>query len=173
MPFTSLGCLLPSLTFLTPATLWPNLDLLFREENSREKTGRRMRVQNSVARLVLKKRRRIHVTSLLNKLHWLPVKFRCLYKIATLAYSHYDGTLPSYLSASLCTYQTSRTLRSSNEKLLKIRKCNFKSVGDRSFSFIAPTVWNSLPVSLRNLPTLSDFQAQLKTFLFSTGISQI
>ena len=101
-----------------------------------------------------------------NELHWLPVKFHCEYKITTLAYRHFDGTLPSYLSASFCTYQTSRTLRSSNEKLLKIPKRNLKSVGYRSFSFIAPTVWNSLPASLRNLPTLSDFKAQLKTFLF-------
>ena len=49
---------------------------------------------------------------------------------------------------------------------LKIPKRNIKSLDDRSFIFIAPTVWNSLPASLRNLPTLSDFKAQLKTFLF-------
>ena len=97
----------------------------------------------------------------------LSVKFRCEYRIATLAYRHFDGTLPSYLSASLCTYETSRTLRSSNEKLSKIPKRNLKSVDDRSFSFIAPIVWNSLPASLRNLRTLSDFKAQLKTFLFN------
>ena len=27
-------------------------------------------------------------------------------------------------------------------------------------------VWNSLPVSLQNLPTLSEFKAQLKPFIF-------
>ena len=136
-----------------------------------EQIGRLQRVQNSAAWLVLKKkqktkktnkqnkRKRDHITSLLNELHWLPVKFRCEHKIATLASRHFNGTLPSYLSASLCTYETSRTPRSSNEKLLKIPKRNLKSVGDRSFSFIAPTVWNSLPASLRNLPTLSDFKA--------------
>ena len=95
------------------------------------------------------------------------MKFRSEYKIDTLAYRHFDGTLPSYLLASLCTYQTSRTLRSSKEKLLKIPKRSVNSVGDRSFSFITPTVWNSLPASLRNLPTLSDFKAQLKTFQFN------
>ena len=112
-------------------------------------------------------------TPLLNELHRLPVKFHCEYKIATLAYRHFNGTLPSYLSASLCTYQTSRTLRSSNKKHLKIPKCNLKSVGDRSFSLIAPTVWISLPASLRNLPILSDFKAQLKTFFFQQAFSQI
>ena len=72
------------------------------------------------------------------------VKYRCEYKIATLAHRHFDGTRPTYLSASFFTYQTSRILRSSNEKLLKIPKRSLKSVGDRSFSFIARTVWPKL-----------------------------
>ena len=139
--------------------------------------GRLQRVQNSAVRLVLKKRKKNEsatiITPLLNELHWLPVKFCCEYKIATLAYRHFDGTLPSYLSASVCTYQTSRTLRLSNEKLLKIPKRNLKSAADHSFSFNAPIVWNSLPASLRNLPTLSDFKAQLKTVLFQQAFPQI
>ena len=28
-------------------------------------------------------------------------------------------------------------------------------IGERSFSFMAPTVWNALPVSLRNVPILT------------------
>ena len=83
-------------------------------------------------RLLLEKRRRDHITPLLKDLHWLPVKFRCQYKIATLAYRHFGGSLPPYLSSSLCTYEPSRSLRSSNEKLLKIPKRNFKSFGQRS-----------------------------------------
>ena len=70
---------------------------------------------------MLKKRRRDHVTPLLKELHWLPVKFRCRYKIATLAYCHSEGSLPPYLSSSLGTYEPSRSLRSSNEKLLKTK----------------------------------------------------
>ena len=99
-----------------------------------DQIARSQRVQNNVARLVLKKRRRDHVTPLLMELHWLPVKFRCQYKIVTLAYRHFDGSLPPYLSSSLCTYEPSRSLRSSNEKLLKIPKRNLKSFGQRSFS---------------------------------------
>ena len=56
------------------------------------------------ARLILKKSKRDHVTSLLKELHWLPVKYRIQYKLATLALRHFDGTLPPYLSSSLCTY---------------------------------------------------------------------
>ena len=129
--------------------------------------ARLQRVQNNAAQLVLKKRRRDHVTPLLKELHWLPVKFCCQYKIATLANRHFEGSLPPYLSSSLCTYKPSRFLRSSNEKLLKIPKRNLRSFGQCSFSFMAPTLWNSLPATLRNVPTLSQFKSQLKTFLFA------
>ena len=124
-------------------------------------------MQNNAARLVLKKRRRDHVTPLVKELHWLPVKFRCQYKIATLAYRHFEESLPPYPSSSLCTYERSRTLRCSNEKLVKIPKRNLRSFGQRSFSFMAPSLWNSLPATLRNVPTLSQFKSQLKTFLFA------
>ena len=82
------------------------------------------------------------------------------------------------LSVSLCMYQTSHTFQSSNEKFSKIPKCNLKSVGHCSFSFLAPTVWNSLPASLQNLPNFSvlsasDFKAQLKTFPFQQAFPQM
>ena len=133
-----------------------------------DQIARLQRVQNNATRLVLKKRRtRDHVTPPVKELHWLPVTFRCQYKIATLAYRHFEGSLPPYLSSSLCTYEPSRSLRSSNEKLLKIPKRNLKSFGQRSFSFMAPSLWNSLLATLRNVPTLSQFKSQLKTFLFA------
>ena len=85
-----------------------------------EQIARIQKIQNNAARLILKKSKRDHVTPLLKELHWLPVKYRIQYKLATLAFRHFDGTLPPYLSFSLCTYQPSRSLRSSTERLLKI-----------------------------------------------------
>ena len=118
---------------------------------------------NNTLHIVRKKRRWDHITLLLKELHWLPVKFHCQYKIAYLAYRHFEGSLPPYLSSSLCTYKPSCSLQSSNEKLLKIPKQNLKSFGQHSFSFMAPSLWNSLPTTLRNVPTLSQFKLQLKT----------
>ena len=88
-----------------------------------------------------------------------------------LTYHHFDSQLSCYLSALLCTHQTSRTLQPSSEKLMKIPNCNLKSFGEHSkhsFSFIAPSVWNSLPASLWSLPTLSEFKTQ--DFPFSTAL---
>ena len=131
-----------------------------------EQLTRLQRVQNNAARLVLKKGKRDHITPLLKELHWLPIPYRIQFKLAILAFRHFDKSLPPYLSQSLNIYQTSRTLRSSSEKLLKIPKANLKSAGDRTFSAAASRVWNSLPPSLRNTPTLSLFKSRLKTHFF-------
>ena len=128
-----------------------------------EQTARIQKIQNNATRLILNKSKRDHVTPLLKELHWLPVKYRIQYK---LAFRHFDGTLPPYLSSSLCTYQPSRSLRSSTERLLKIPKTNLKTFGERSFGHIAPTVWTSLPADLRASPSLPTFKANLKTYLF-------
>ena len=138
-----------------------------------DQVARLQQIQNNAARLVMKKRKRDHVTPLLKELHWLPVKFCCQYKIVTLAYRHFERSLPPYLSPFLCTYEPSRSLRSSKEKLLKIPKRNLKSFGELSFSFMVPSVWNSLPADFRHLPTLSQFRSNLKTFLFAQTFPQI
>ena len=62
-------------------------------------------------------------------------------------------------------HNPTHSLRSANKHLLKvpdIRSAN----GRRSFSFAAPTVWNSLPLPLRTSPSLPIFLSQLKTLLF-------
>ena len=118
---------------------------------------RLQRVQNNVAKLVLRKSKYDQMTPLLQELHWLPMKFRPQYKIATFVYHFFDGTLPGYLSQTLCAYEPTRNLRSSCEKLLKVPKRNTKTFGERSFSFLAPSVWNSLPSGLRNSEILLPF----------------
>ena len=67
--------------------------------------SRLQRVQNNAAKLVLRKSKYDHVTPLLQKLHWLPIKFRRQYKIATFVYRFFDGSLPGYLSQTLCAYE--------------------------------------------------------------------
>ena len=108
------------------------------------------------------------MTPLLQELHWLPMKFRPQYKIATFVYRFFDGSLPGYLSQTLCAYEPTRNLRSSCEKLLKVPKRNTKTFGERSFSFLAPSVWNSLPSGLRNSSTLPLFKSRLKTLVYDS-----
>jgi hypothetical protein len=123
-------------------------------------------VQNSLARVVSNTTKfRSHTKSLLKNLHWLPVSERIKFKIAVLTYKTLQIGKPSYLADLLIPYRPSRVLRSSSSNLLSIPDIR-TSHGRRSFSFAAPTIWNSLPNNLRSCPTLSSFCKLLKTHLF-------
>ena len=56
-------------------------------------------------------------------------------------------------------------LEPSTDFIPKIPKTNSKTFGGRSFGYIAPTVWNSLPADLRASLSLPTFEANLKTYL--------
>ena len=113
-----------------------------------------------------KNQKRQHVTPLLKQLHWLLIQTRIDYKLATLAFRHYDGSLPQYLSSRLDIYQPSRSLRSSNDRLLRVPRWKLKSFEYKSFNYQGPVVWNSLPTDLKLSSSLSSFKSRLKTHLF-------
>ena len=102
---------------------------------------------------------------LLKKLHWLPVSQRIKFKIATLTFKALHFGKPSYLSDLISPYTPSRSLRSFDSQLLTVPDIR-SELGRRSFSYAAPTVWNSLPYSLRSSTSLSSFCRGLKTHLF-------
>ena len=114
-----------------------------------DQIARLQRIQNKSARLIFRKNRSEHVTPMLISLHWLPIKQRIEYKLATLAFRYFDGTLPPYLSHCLSSYTPHRSLRSSSDKLLCVPRVNLKSAGARSFQYQAPCVWNSVPIQTR------------------------
>ena len=116
--------------------------------------------------IFLRRQKSHHATPLLRQLHWLPIKARVEYKLACLAFRHFDCTLPQYLSSELHIYQPSRYLRSSSEKLLKIPKFRLVKYGKKSFKYQTPTIWNSLPVEVRSCSSLPSFKSLLKTHLF-------
>ena len=124
------------------------------------------RVQNSLARVVVPSvRRHHHITPTLRKLHWLPIRQRIIFKIASLTYKTLHSRKPYYLFQLLNPYVPTRNLRSLDKSLLTvpvIRSAN----GRRSFAFAAPTIWNPLPLQLRCAPTLALFLSGLKTHLF-------
>ena len=138
-----------------------------------EQIGQLQRVQNSAAQLLLKKTkaRPYNTTAEWTQLAaceillWIQDCNSCL-----PSFWQDTSLLPFSFSLHISDFMHHPII---NKKLLKIPKRNLKSIGNHSFSCIAPAVWNSLPASLRNLPILSDFKAQLKTFLFQQAISQI
>ena len=70
------------------------------------------RVQNSLARVVLRIPRRTHADDLLAQLHWLPVSYRIDYKIALITYKALKFGQPRYLADLLFHQHQVRATRS-------------------------------------------------------------
>ena len=123
-------------------------------------------LQNSLARVVLPFTKRYdHITPALKTLHWLPIKQRIHFKIATLTFKTLQNKQPSYLNDLLLRHNPTHSLRSSNQNLLVIPRIDSEN-GRRSFKFAAPSIWNSLPQSIRSLENLTIFHSSLKTHPF-------
>ena len=123
------------------------------------------RIQNSLARIVTGSSRTDSITTVLAKLHWLPIQSRIQFKLAVTAYKALT-TQSSYLADLLQYHVPSRQLRSSSRNLLREDCCKLK-FADRAFRHAAPTLWNSLPSGITsNLSTLTVFKRSLKTELY-------
>jgi hypothetical protein len=129
-------------------------------------------VQNSAARLVCGLRKYDHITQTLIDLHWLPIKFRIVYKILTIVYKSLHKEAPEYINNMLVPYRPQRKLRSASEHLLVVRQSKCKTLGGRAFACCAPSLWNSLPIHLKKSPSLENFKSNLKTHLFAIAYSQ-
>ncbi len=129
--------------------------------------NRLQKLQNCAARLLTKTSRRQHITPTLKSLHWLPVESRIKFKILLLTYKCINHTAPEYLSSTISLRQSTRFTRQSATITLNVPRSKLVTYGDRSFSVAAPILFNSLPPSIRACPTLTQFKASVKTYLFN------
>ena len=102
-------------------------------------------------------------------LHWLPVYLRIRFKVLLFVFKGIHGIAPSYISDLISVKSNSSyNLRSSSAGILLAfpsRKTK-RTLGDRSFSVAAPTLWNKRPRELRDLEDFNSFKQKLKTHLF-------
>ena len=82
--------------------------------------NRLQRVQNSLARVVCIAPYHSSATCLRHSLHWLPIRQRIEYKVASLSFKVWLYQLPTYLSELVIDYVPVKTLRSSNKILLAV-----------------------------------------------------
>ena len=79
------------------------------------------RVQNTLARVVLRQRKYDHNTPALVHLHRLPIKYRVIFKLATLTYKTLQSHQPRYLYDLIASdNQPVRSLRSSTQNWLPV-----------------------------------------------------
>ena len=127
---------------------------------------RLQRVQNTLARVVAQKPRFCHITPVLSDLHWLPVRHRISFKIATVTFRVLQSQQPSYLSSLIPRYVPAQALRSSSSFSICVPPRKTTMATSKSFSSVAPSIWNSLPNHLSSIPTLPVFRRALKHHLF-------
>ena len=128
------------------------------------------RVQNAAARPIFEERQYCHVTPLLKSLHWLPVKYRIIFKVLLIIFKAIHGLAPFYISEliSIRAVSLSRfSLRSTNSLMLNYPALKSrKTLGDQSFSMAPPKLWNELPMDIRNLNSINKLKTAIKTYLF-------
>ena len=125
------------------------------------------RVQNVAARIVVRASRYDHITSILETLHWLPVRYRIGYKVLLMTFKALHLLAPSYIAYLLQFFQLCRTLRSSSDSLLTVRSAHLRLYGDRAFCITAPrcrqtTTWLQKHLKLQILTIITEniFQTQ-------------
>ena len=129
------------------------------------------------ARLVLQRRKFDPISNdIREKLHWLPIQQRIIYKLCLLVFRCLRGEAPAYLCEMLTPLSGVhhlRPLRSAAHGNLHIPRTRTRTFSPRSFSVSGPSSWNKLPDNLKNIElTLQVFKSQLKTHLFHQAYGQ-
>ena len=131
--------------------------------------GRIQKLQNTAARLILRRTRHSSATIMLHELHWLPIKTRAIYKLFLMVYKSQQDMMPDYITSHLTEYKPPRPLRSSEDKQLVVGKTHLH-YGDILFHVAAAKLWNAAPLPLKTVKTIGSFKSQLKTYLFRLNL---
>lgn len=127
---------------------------------------RLMKLQKRAARIILRADFTTPSAVMFHKLDWLPVDKRLKYNKAVFIYKALNNLSPQYIADLLrpVSETHSRTLRSSVNGALAVPRSR-SSLFDRSFSYTAPRLWNSIPLLIRNSSTVNCFKHNVKSFL--------
>ena len=126
-------------------------------------------VFNKAARLIVGVFPRERITPVHIDLHWLPIKARIMFKICVLTYIALNTGKPAYLRNKLTKFRTKLevSIRQTHDPHRLNEPRMNKEIGTRSFKYIAPRLFNSLPRSVKDSGNLKAFKKKLKTFLFN------
>jgi len=105
-------------------------------------------IQNATARLITRTGRREHISPVQHELHWLPVRRRVDFKLATLMFKSLHGCAPLYLSDACKSATVAVSARLAPSHASRTR------LGDRSFDVAS--------ASLRSSDSFCQFTRQLK-----------
>ena len=116
------------------------------------------KVQNATARLVVQNEI-LTTKGYLKELHWLPVKSRIVFKLATLVYRCLNNMASKYLKDLIAPNPFRKQgLRSNSDyKKLIVPYVSRQTFAARLFSVMGPSTWNNLPTNIRSSTSLELF----------------
>ena len=117
-------------------------------------------VQNAAARLISMRRKHESVSDILLDLHWLRVEARIIFKLLVLVYKCIHNIAPECIIECITV--------SNSDRCLLAYKFFQSSQARKSFSYIAPKLWNNLPDTIRFSSSLLIFKKQTKHLLFNS-----
>ena len=108
-------------------------------------------LQNALVRSIFKIDRfsQIHISPYLKRLHWLPIKFRIIFKVLLLTHNSLHHNRPEYLSSLISIPTHTISLRSTTSYHLHLpSKPNLHTSNIRAWQISALYLWNKLPHNL-------------------------
>ena len=132
------------------------------------------RVQNSLARIVANTTKYSHITPVRKALHWLPIKYRSIFKTAMLVYKFLHSGNPKYFEPFLIPRYSAYNTRRSQPDGLFLEVPHFASVFKSrkhfglSFAYDAPMIWNDLPDKVRSANSLASFRESIPVLNFQS-----
>ena len=133
-------------------------------------------VLNRAARLIFNLPPRVPTTTSLTELHWLPLRARIELKICLIIFKSPKFNQPSYIREllSFSSHESTLGLRSADDPyhLHESKAIGERGFANRSFSYIAPRLYNELPIIIKLIDSLNTFKSHLKAFLFSCAYDQ-
>ena len=123
------------------------------------------KIQNQAARIIYKRTKWTSASSSMKQLHWLPIRYRCHFKLLTIVYKTLHGMGPAYLRNRLKIKNNTRNTRltSSTTLYLEVPFNKKRTVADRGFSYMPVQHWNVLPNHIKTASNKQEFKKLLKT----------
>ena len=134
--------------------------------NTAAQTNRLLKLQKRAARIILRADIMTPSQSMFDQLKWLSFPKRIQYHASIMMYKSLNNLAPDYMKDlfSKVSESHSRNLRSVENDLLMIPFSKTRYY-DRSFAIQGVKQWNSLPINIRNAPSLNSFKHNVKMHL--------
>lgn len=122
--------------------------------------GRLQRVFNACVRFVCLARRRDHITPYYKQLNWLKIEDRRKHHLAVFTKKLLDTGTPAYLRDTLQLLSTHHQIGTRYGGSLLMIPRHRSRLFENSFSVAASRLWNSLPLPVREQPSMKSFCGQ-------------